>query len=170
MVEGFLRVTLPLLSEPAGLDVYPDTVDDMFRLCARMVQRCPLAFFSSPVAMTAVECAKPASLLTHREAFSSVMKFYRDLIHSPFDTSTDCDKTPILNAVNQILTHNGQIIINSTFILFIIMPSFQPLIDLVQGFVTVHSYMLAESAPVLWELLSKYKEVSHIIYSIQYHL
>jgi hypothetical protein len=38
------------------------------------------------------------------------------------------------------------------------MPSFQPLIDLVQGFVTVHSYMLAESAPVLWELLSKYKE------------
>lgn len=50
-----------------------------------MVQRCPLSFLASPVASTALECAKAASLHMHREAFSSVMKFFRDLIHCPFD-------------------------------------------------------------------------------------
>ena len=101
MVESFLQVSLVLLSGPGGLVNHPDTVDDMFRLCARwvwsvamvtlvgvvfrMVQRCPVVFLTSPVSGTALECAKAASLHIHREAFSSVMKFFKDLIHAPFD-------------------------------------------------------------------------------------
>lgn len=117
MVESFLQVSLILLSGPGGLVNHPDTVDDMFRLCARwvwsryhgymriewngdafvslplsyrMVQRCPVAFLPTQVAKTAFECAKAAALHTHREAFSSVMKFFKDLIHAPFDINLVC--------------------------------------------------------------------------------
>lgn len=51
----------------------------------RMVQRCPIAFLSTPVATTAFECAKASSIHMHREAFSSVMKFFKDLIHCPYE-------------------------------------------------------------------------------------
>lgn len=53
----------------------------------RMVQRCPLVFLQSPVAGTALDCANASSIHDHREAFSSVMKFFKDLIHCPFDES-----------------------------------------------------------------------------------
>ena len=52
-----------------------------------MVQRCPLAFCSSLCADTSLQCALAASLHMHREAFSSVMKYFKDLITSPMDKS-----------------------------------------------------------------------------------
>ncbi|XP_019854788.1 PREDICTED: transportin-3-like [Amphimedon queenslandica] len=145
MVESFLSVSLILLSGPGGLVNHPDTVDDMFRLCARMVQRCPVVFLTSPVSGTALECAKAASLHIHREAFSSVMKFFKDLIHAPFDINlTEEEQVTVTTVVNHILTENGQTLTNS----------------LVEGFVTLQTYMLAESTPVLYELLTNYKDVT----------
>ena len=35
MLQAFAEVTFPILAAPAGLINHPDTVDDMFRLCAR---------------------------------------------------------------------------------------------------------------------------------------
>ena len=37
MTEAFAEVSFPLLSGPTGLIDHPDTIDDMFRLCARYV-------------------------------------------------------------------------------------------------------------------------------------
>ena len=50
-----------------------------------MMQRCPLAFLRSPVAITALQCGLAASLHMHKDAFTSVMKFFKDLAHAPFD-------------------------------------------------------------------------------------
>ena len=35
MLEAFAGVTFPILAAPGGLVQHPDTVDDMYRLCAR---------------------------------------------------------------------------------------------------------------------------------------
>jgi len=35
MLQAFAEVTFPILAGPAGLINHPDTIDDMFRLCAR---------------------------------------------------------------------------------------------------------------------------------------
>lgn len=56
----------------------------MYSTC-RMIQRCPVVFLRSPIAQTAVDCGMAASQHMHREAFSSVMKFFKDLAHAPFD-------------------------------------------------------------------------------------
>lgn len=47
----------------------------------RFLQRCPLAYLGSPVAATATQCALAAATINHREAFASVMKYFRDLLH-----------------------------------------------------------------------------------------
>ena len=56
-------------------------------ISCRMVQRCPLAFLSSPIANTALNCGLASSLHMHRDAFSSVMKFFKDIIQCPIDNS-----------------------------------------------------------------------------------
>ena len=49
----------------------------------RFLQRCPLSFLSSAVSLTLIQCALAACSLNHRDAFTSVMKFFRDLIYLP---------------------------------------------------------------------------------------
>jgi len=90
MLQAFAEVTFPILGAQAGLINHPDTVDDMFRLCARFLQRCPTQFLSSVVAPTVIQCALAATVLNHRDAFSSVMKFFRDLVHLPLDQGLVC--------------------------------------------------------------------------------
>ena len=49
-----------------------------------------MAFLASPVANPALQCALASTIHQHREAFSSVMKFLKDLIHSPRDSYLVC--------------------------------------------------------------------------------
>ena len=103
MLQAYAEVSLPLLAGPSGLIEHPDTVDDMFRLCARycpsqmlpahvvtqsvcpcrFIQRCPVVFLSSPAAPTVFQCALAATTLNQRDAFSSVMKFFKNLVQLP---------------------------------------------------------------------------------------
>ena len=45
-----------------------------------------MPFLASPVASPALQCALVSTIHQHREAFSSVMKFLKDLIHCPRDS------------------------------------------------------------------------------------
>ena len=51
----------------------------------RFLQRSPLLFLSNEVSATVLQCAMAAATLNHRDAFSSVMKYFRDLIRLPKD-------------------------------------------------------------------------------------
>ena len=55
----------------------------------RFLQRCPFVFLNSAVAGTVSQCALAAATLNHRDAFSSVMKYLRDLICLPKDSAVD---------------------------------------------------------------------------------
>ncbi len=46
------------------------------------MQRCPTAFFESEVYPIATQCALAALTFNHRDAYASVMKFFRDLLSS----------------------------------------------------------------------------------------
>lgn len=74
--------TFQLLEQQNGLRNHPDTVDDLFRLATRFVQRSPITLLSSSIIVHIIQCAIAATSLDHRDANCSVMKFVRDLIHS----------------------------------------------------------------------------------------
>lgn len=82
MLEAFVGPAFTILQCQDGLKNHPDTVDDLFRLCARFLQRAPVAFLHLGALGNVVECALLACSLDHRDANASVMKFFYDLLHS----------------------------------------------------------------------------------------
>lgn len=56
--------------------------DVLFFFYKRFLQRAPIPLLHSPVMGSIVDCAIMACSLDHRDANSSVMKFFYDLLHS----------------------------------------------------------------------------------------
>jgi len=81
MLEALLPHAFKLLREQ-GFQNHPDTVDDLFRLFTRFLQRCPANFLQSPDLSSIFECALQACSLDHRDANSSVMQFLSEVIHT----------------------------------------------------------------------------------------
>lgn len=81
MLEALLPPAFQLLQQPQGFCNNPDTVDDLFRLFARFLQRNPAAFLHSPAVPAIFDCALRAAALDHRDANASVMQFLTELIH-----------------------------------------------------------------------------------------
>ncbi|NWR24548.1 TNPO3 protein, partial [Emberiza fucata] len=82
MLQALCIPTFQLLEQPNGLQNHPDTVDDLFRLAARFIQRSPITLLRSQVMIPILQWAIAATTLDHRDANCSVMKFLRDLIHT----------------------------------------------------------------------------------------
>ncbi|XP_071517144.1 transportin-3 [Panulirus ornatus] len=82
MLEAFTQPTFTLLTQPNGFRDHPDTVDDWFRLCARFLQRAPVAFLQCPALNVILECGLQACMLDHKEANAAVLKFFQDLVEA----------------------------------------------------------------------------------------
>lgn len=82
MLEALLPRAFQLLQQPQGFCDNPDTVDDLFRLFARFLQRNPSSFLRSSALPAIFDCALQASSLDHREANASVMQFLTEMIHT----------------------------------------------------------------------------------------
>lgn len=82
LLQALCMPTFQLLEQQNGLRNHPDTVDDLFRLATRFVQRSPVTLLSSSIIIHIIQCAIAATSLDHRDANCSVMKFVRDLIHT----------------------------------------------------------------------------------------
>ncbi|XP_012941104.1 transportin-3 [Aplysia californica] len=80
MLQAFCGPTFKILEEHNGLRNHPDTVDDLFRLCLRFIQRTPVAFLQSAMAKPIMCCAIAACSLDHKDANASVMKFLTEMI------------------------------------------------------------------------------------------
>ncbi|XP_033225637.1 transportin-3 isoform X2 [Belonocnema kinseyi] len=111
MLEAFIAPTFTILQEVDGLKNHPDTVDDLFRLCARFLQRAPVPFLNSAAIGSIVDCALVACSLDHRDANASVMKFFFDLIHSGRNIENRSDFPVRRQLVQQIVTEKGQTLI-----------------------------------------------------------
>jgi transportin-3 len=65
---------------------HPDTIDDMYRLALRFMQRCPFEFINSPIFSPLMLLAVTSLNLDHRDANLSVTKFLSEFIaisHKP---------------------------------------------------------------------------------------
>lgn len=142
-VEALCPASFTLLNNEEGFVHHPDTVDDLFRLCTRCVQACPVAFLNSSVADSIVKCAIAASTLSHREANTSVMTFLRDLIHGPNDKYAGTDIDNLRKLITRVMSKHGQ--------------------DVTVGLVhacagKIPSYMVPNIGDVLWEMLCYNKQ------------
>ncbi|XP_017835111.2 transportin-3 [Drosophila busckii] len=135
MLQAFIEPTFSLLQQENGLRNNPDTVDDFFRLASRYLDCCPLQLLQSSLITPIFQCALIACSLDHREANSSVMKFFINLLtwgRSSNHRHAEC-RPLVVELAGQ---HGGALVMN-----------------LVQASVfQLHSYMLADVAEVLCEL------------------
>lgn len=138
MLQAFLGPTFTILQEANGMKNHPDTVDDFFRLCARFLQRAPVAFLQSATLSSILQCALLACTLDHRDANASVMKFFFDLIHSGRAREEEADFKIRKDLVEGIIREHGQTLIT----------------NLIHACVFyLHSYMLSDVADVIMELM-----------------
>ncbi|XP_067037929.1 transportin-3-like [Acropora muricata] len=121
---------------------HPDTIDDLFRLCSRCLQKFPVAFLKCEVSIAAIHCAVVASTLEHRDANLSVMKFLKCLVSCATEETQD-NIQERLTLVQHVLSVNGQNIING-------------LIQACAG--AIPTYMVLDVAEVLWEFISFCRE------------
>ncbi|XP_063822834.1 transportin-3 [Ostrinia nubilalis] len=134
LLQDLMPRAFNLLQVPNGMQDNPDTIDDLFRLCIRFLQRIPLEFLSCGAAGAVVQCANLACKLDHREANSSVMKFLYDFV-----SAANRGKDQVKVLANELLDLYGA---EMTYAL------------LEAAVLHLHAYMLAEVAEVLLELTS----------------
>ncbi|KAF5888724.1 transportin-3 [Clarias magur] len=138
MLQALCMPTFQLLEQPNGLRNHPDTVDDLFRLATRFIQRSPVTLLSSSIIVHIIQCAIAATTLDHRDANCSVMKFVRDLIHTGVSNDHEDDfevrKRLIAEAMHQ---HGQQLVTQLIHTCCFCLPS----------------YTLPDVAEVLWEIM-----------------
>ncbi|XP_019753175.1 transportin-3 isoform X3 [Hippocampus comes] len=139
MLQALCMPTFQLLEQANGLLNHPDTVDDLFRLATRFVQRSPVTLLSSSIIVHIIQCAIAATSLDHRDANCSVMKFVRDLIHTGVanDHTEDFDLRKRL--IGQAMEQHGQQLVTQLMhsCCFCLPP-----------------YTLPDIAEVLWEVMA----------------
>ncbi|NXD18190.1 TNPO3 protein, partial [Nothocercus nigrocapillus] len=130
--------TFQLLEQPSGLQNHPDTVDDLFRLATRFIQRSPVTLLRSQVMIPILQWAIAATTLDHRDANCSVMKFLRDLIHTGVANDHEEDFEVRKELIGQVMDQLGQQLVNQLLhtCCFCLPP-----------------YTLPDVAEVLWEIM-----------------
>ncbi|XP_023942284.1 transportin-3 [Bicyclus anynana] len=136
LLHAVLPRALALLDAPAALRDNPDTVDDLFRLCVRYLQRNPSALVEGDTLGPVLQCAVAACALDHSDANCSLMKFLQDLTRLAASTRTDDQH--LKGLVSAALMQYGETL---TYAL------------LEASVLHLHSYMLSEVADVLLEML-----------------
>ncbi|XP_041355041.1 transportin-3-like [Gigantopelta aegis] len=138
MLQAFCGPTFKILEEHNGLRNHPDTVDDLFRLSLRFIQRSTLAFLQSNMAKPLLCCAIAACSLDHKDANASVMKFLTDFIKCAHEKEDREDfqlrKTQVIGLLNE---HGQQLVHASVNACIFCLPS----------------YMIPDVADVLYELM-----------------
>ncbi|XP_070539739.1 transportin-3-like [Ptychodera flava] len=116
MLQALSVPTFQLLQKENGFRDHPDTIDDLYRLAARFLQRCPVSFLQSQVVVPILQCALAATSLEHRDANASVMKFFRDLIYSSTGHEDRDDYEVRKSAVQSAINEHGQQLINNLIV------------------------------------------------------
>lgn len=138
MLQAFCGPTFKILEEHNGLRNHPDTVDDLFRLCLRFVQRAPLSFLQSTMCKPLLCCAIAAVSLDHKDANASVCKFLADFIKCSREKETRDDFQVRSATVKQMLADHGQALVHAMINACVF---------------CLPSYMIPDVAEVLFELM-----------------
>lgn len=138
MLQALCIPTFQLLEQQNGLQNHPDTVDDLFRLATRFIQRSPVTLLRSQVVIPILQWAIASTTLDHRDANSSVMRFLRDLIHTGVANDHEEDFEVRKELIGQVMDQLGQQLVSQLLhtCCFCLPP-----------------YTLPDVAEVLWEIM-----------------
>ncbi|XP_042324330.1 transportin-3 isoform X2 [Sceloporus undulatus] len=138
MLQALCVPTFRLIEQPNGLQNHPDTVDDLFRLATRFIQRSPITLLRSQVILPILQWAIAATTLDHRDANCSVMKFLRDLVHTGVANDHEEDFEARKELIGQVMTQLGQQLVSQL---------------LHTSCFCLPPYTLPDVAEVLWEIM-----------------
>ncbi|KAK7861760.1 hypothetical protein R5R35_010783 [Gryllus longicercus] len=113
MLQAFVGSTLRIFKDASSLKNYPDTVDDFFRLCTRVLQKMPSNFLQCSSFPCIWDSAITACSLDHRDANSSVMKFINNLILAGRFQREDADYKQCQSLVKSVLHEKGQLLVTT---------------------------------------------------------
>ncbi|XP_071133816.1 transportin-3-like [Mytilus galloprovincialis] len=113
MLQAFCVPTFKILEEHNGLRNHPDTVDDLFRLCLRFVQRAPVPYLQCQMAKPILCCAIAACPLDHRDANASVMKYLTDFLACATKKEEKPDFEVRKNLVKGLLNEHGSQLVHA---------------------------------------------------------
>ncbi|UYV70641.1 Trn-SR [Cordylochernes scorpioides] len=148
MLQAMCSPTFQLLKQPGGFREHPDTVDDLFRLCARFLLRCPLVLLQNPeLLMSVVSCGMAGASLDHKEANASVMKFFLELARCGHSRQESPDFPQRRNLVLGLLHEHGQSLVSTL---------------LKASLFDLPTYVLPDIADVLFELVMLDQQVGVI--------
>uniref|UniRef100_A0A5F9CC32 Transportin 3 n=1 Tax=Oryctolagus cuniculus TaxID=9986 RepID=A0A5F9CC32_RABIT len=138
MLQALCIPTFQLLEQQSGLQNHPDTVDDLFRLATRFIQRSPVTLLRSQVVIPILQWAIASTTLDHRDANCSVMRFLRDLIHTGVANDHEEDFELRKELIAQVMNQLGQQLVSQLLhtCCFCLPP-----------------YTLPDVAEVLWEIM-----------------
>ncbi|XP_006861184.1 PREDICTED: transportin-3 isoform X2 [Chrysochloris asiatica] len=138
MLQALCIPTFQLLEQQNGLQNHPDTVDDLFRLATRFIQRSPVTLLRSQVVIPILQWAIASTTLDHRDANCSVMRFLRDLVHTGVANDHEEDFELRKELIGQVMNQLGQQLVSQLLhtCCFCLPP-----------------YTLPDVAEVLWEIM-----------------
>lgn len=137
MLKAFCAPTFRILNAPNGLRNHPDTVDDLFRLCTRFLQRAPVPFLQCDSLKAIIHFALIACTLDHKDANASVMNFFNDLLKGARRQEDSGDFHQKRALIQGIIAEHGQTLVSA----------------LIHACVfCLPTYMLVNVANVLYEL------------------
>ncbi|CAG9579102.1 unnamed protein product [Danaus chrysippus] len=147
LLHDLLPRALTLLTAPNGLKDNPDTVDDLFRLCVRYLQRCPSALVGGGgggeggALVGVLQLAAAACSLDHRDANGTVMKFLLEVVRTANAArhKSEAERSPVQAAAVSAVQGLGESLTYSL---------------LEAAALHLHAYMLGDVADVLLQLLA----------------
>ncbi|CAG0914816.1 unnamed protein product [Notodromas monacha] len=145
MLEALLPSALELLKDADSRKMHPDTLDDLYRLCGRFVQRLPGPFLVSSCLPSVLEVALVGVLLDHKDVIIAIQKFWVDFIRIAGLPEDEDSPVRHVQLAKDILFEKGcgaQLVLNL-------------ILDVVgwNGF-GYSNYFLAEFADVIYSLMS----------------
>ncbi|KAL3091604.1 hypothetical protein niasHT_024186 [Heterodera trifolii] len=109
LLDNLANRSLSLLATDSenGLRDHPDTVDDLYRLAIRFIQRSPSTLFSHPIVVQLFQGAIHGLVLNHQDANRSVTKFVMEIIAAAKGKRSHSLSKEQTERVRQMLAENG---------------------------------------------------------------
>uniref|UniRef100_F1KRX1 Transportin-3 n=1 Tax=Ascaris suum TaxID=6253 RepID=F1KRX1_ASCSU len=107
MLNTLSQGSFKLLQQVNGFRDHPDTIDDLFRLAIRFIQRAPSTFFQEPICENLFECGIVALDVDHTDANRSVTKFFTESIESIINARKVNYRDAGVEGAERLLTRHG---------------------------------------------------------------
>lgn len=113
MLQALSVPAFKMLEESNGLQNHPDTVDDLFRLTLRCLQKMPIAFLQNPIAKNILLCGIASLSIHHRDANESVTKYLVEFIKFANDKPESQEFSTRHSLILDMLKDYGQALVQA---------------------------------------------------------